>query len=152
MNSATAGAPIEASGKAAWPEASYAWYVVGMIVVAWSFAILDRTVISLLVDPIKADLHITDSQIGLLQGLAFAICYTSFGLVLGFMTDRLNRRWVLGAGIAFWSLATIWCGFADSFGMLFAARIAVGLGEAAIMPGSASLIADYFPVEKRGRA
>ena len=152
MSIASTDTPSAASGKAAWPRPFYAWYVVGMLVLAFTFAVLDRSIISLLVDPIKADLHITDAQVGLLQGLAFAICYTSFGLVLGFMTDRLNRRYVLSAGIAFWSLATVLCGFADSFATLFAARIAVGLGEAAIMPASASLIADYFPVEKRGRA
>ena len=135
-----------------WPRPAYAWYVVAMLVIALSFAIVDRTIISLLVDPIKKDLHISDSQIGLLQGLAFAICYTTFGLLLGFVTDRSNRRAVLTLGISFWSLSTIACGLASSFGTLFAARVGVGLGEAAIMPVAASMIADYFPAKKRGQA
>src|SRR4051812_1797503 len=96
-----------------WPRTSYAWYVVAVLVLAFSFAILDRTIISLLVTPIRRDLHITDAQIGLLQGLAFAICYTTFGLVLGFVTDRVDRRAVLTGGIAFWSVATIACGMAN---------------------------------------
>ena len=151
MNTAAATGP-SSTATLPWPRASYAWYVVAVLVLAFSFAILDRTIISLLVAPIRRDLQITDAQIGLLQGLAFAICYTTFGLLLGFLTDRLDRRAVLTGGIAFWSVATIACGLANSFETLFLARVGVGLGEAAIMPVAASLIADYFPAQRRGHA
>ncbi len=135
-----------------WPSSGYAWYVVGMLVLAYSFGILDRAVIGLLVQPIKADLGITDSQIGLLQGLAFALCYTTFGLAFGFVVDRTSRRWLMTAGVLVWSISTIVCGFAGSFGTLFLARIGVGFGEACIMPVAGSLISDYFPPEQRPKA
>jgi len=135
-----------------WPRPAYAWYVVVVLLVAYGFAILDRTAIGLLVDPIRKDLRITDSQIGLLQGLAFALCYTTFGIPVGFAIDRWKRIPVLGIGVAVWSAATIACGAARSFGTLFLARVGVGVGEAAVTPGSGSIIADYFPPERRGRA
>jgi MFS family permease len=142
--------PAEATGP--WPRPAYAWYVVVVLLVAYGFAILDRTAIGLLVDPIKRSLKISDSQIGLLQGLAFAICYTSFGIPLGFLADRARRTPLLAIGMAVWSAATVACGFAVSFGMLFFARIGVGIGEATITPGSGSLVADYFPPERRAKA
>ena len=135
-----------------WPRPAYAWYVVVILLIAYAFAILDRTAIGLLVDPIKSDLKITDSQIGLLQGLAFAICYTTFGIPVGVAVDRWRRVPMLGIGIAVWSAATVACGLARSFTGLFLARVGVGIGEAAVTPGSGSLVADYFPPEKRGRA
>ncbi len=135
-----------------WPRPAYAWYVVVVLLVAYGFAILDRTAIGLLVDPIKRDLRISDAEIGLLQGLAFAICYTGFGIPLGFLADRAKRTPLLTIGIAVWSAATVACGFASSFGMLFLARIGVGIGEATITPGSGSLVADYFPPERRAKA
>ncbi len=147
----TADAPV-ASRSPAWPKAGYAWYVVAMLVLAYSFGILDRAVIGLLVQPIKADLGITDSQIGLLQGLAFAICYTTFGLAFGLVTDRANRRWLMAAAVFVWSASTIACGLAGSFTTLFLARIGVGLGEACILPVAGSLIADYFPRIQRPKA
>lgn len=135
-----------------WPRPAYAWYVVVVLLVAYAFAILDRTAIGLLVDPIRKDLKITDSQIGLLQGLAFALCYTTFGIPVGFAIDRWRRIPVLGIGVAAWSAATMACGAATSFATLFLARVGVGVGEAAVTPGSGSIIADYFPPERRGRA
>ena len=138
--------------RLAWPRRSYAWYVVGLLTVAYGFAILDRVAISLLVEPIKADLRISDTQIGLLQGFAFAICYTTFGLALGFLVDRLSRKWLLGLGIVVWSAATLCCGMATGFTTLFLSRIGVGVGEASVTPASSSLIADYFPPEARSKA
>lgn len=143
---------IPESDHGPWPRPAYAWYVVVVLLIAYAFAILDRTAIGLLVDSIKSDLKITDSQIGLLQGLAFAICYTTFGLPVGFAIDRWRRVPMLGIGIAVWSAATVACGMARSFTGLFLARVGVGIGEAAVTPGSGSLVADYFPPEKRGRA
>ena len=148
--SVAASAPGEAA--AAWPRPAYAWYVVVVLLVAYAFAILDRTAIGLLVDSIKKGLQITDSQIGLLQGLAFAICYTTCGIPLGFLADRWKRKPLLAIGIAVWSAATLLCGAARSFGMLFLARVGVGVGEASVTPTSSSLIADYFPPERRAKA
>src|SRR5690349_766393 len=135
-----------------WPRAGYAWYVMIMLIIAYTFAIVDRSIISLLVQPIKADLGVTDAQIGLLQGLAFAICYTTFGLVLGFVTDRTDRRLLLALSIFVWSAATVACGFATSFQWLFISRIFVGLGEACVLPVAGSLIADYMPPKTRAKA
>jgi MFS family permease len=135
-----------------WPRPLYAWYVVAILLVAYAFAIVDRTAISLLVDPIKKDLHITDTQIGLLQGLAFAICYTLFGLPLGYLVDRGRRTPLVAIGVAVWSVATVVCGLARSFGILFVCRLGVGVGEASLTPGAGSLIADYFPPQSRAKA
>lgn len=144
---------VTAAGPAtAWPRPAYAWYGVIVLLVAYGFAILDRTAIGLLVDSIKQDLQVTDSQMGLLQGLAFAICYTTFGIPIGFLADRWKRKPLLAIGIAVWSAATILCGTARSFGVLFLARVGVGVGEASVTPASSSLIADYFPPERRARA
>ncbi len=135
-----------------WPSPAYAWYVVVLLTLAYGFAILDRVAISLLVQPIKADLHISDTEIGLLQGLAFAICYTTFGIVLGYLVDRWRRGRLLALGVLVWSAATLCCGLANSFRTLFMARIGVGIGEASVTPASSSLIADYFPPEGRPKA
>ena len=137
---------------APWPNRAYGWYVVAVLTVAYGFAILDRVAIGLLVQPIEADLKITDSQIGLLQGFAFGIFYSVLGIPIGYFVDRLQRRRIMTAGIALWSLATAACGLARGFGGLFAARIGVGVGEATISPAAASVIADYFPPRLRSRA
>jgi MFS family permease len=148
------GAPPTAAtpDTASWPRPAYAWYVVVVLLLAYAFAILDRSSISLLVESMKRDLKVSDSQIGLLQGLAFAICYTTCGLPLGFLADRWKRKPLLMIGIAVWSAATMLCGAARSFGALFLARVGVGVGEATVAPSSGSLIADYFPPERRARA
>ncbi len=145
-------AESEIEAQKPWPRPTYAWCVLAILLTAYAFAILDRTAISLLVDPIKQDLKISNSQIGLLQGAAFALCYTTFGLPLGYLSDRWKRRPLLAIGIAVWSAATIACGLARSFGMLFLARVGVGVGEASITPAAGSLIADYFPPEQRPKA
>jgi len=126
--------------------------VIAILVVAYTFAICDRSIIGLLVQPMKADLGVTDAQMGLLQGLAFAICYTTFGLVLGFVTDRTDRRLLLALSIFVWSAATIAGGFTKSFEMLFVTRVFVGLGEAGVLPIAGSLIADYLPPKSRAKA
>ena len=152
VNEESAAAQQANAPQVPWPRAGYAWYVMVMLIIAYTFAIVDRSIISLLVQPIKADLGVTDAQIGLLQGLAFAICYTTFGLVLGFVTDRTDRRMLLALGIFVWSAATIACGFAQDFQWLFISRIFVGLGEACVLPCAGSLIADYLPPANRAKA
>tara|TARA_B110001454_G_scaffold213088_1_gene230730 strand:+ start:2966 stop:4210 length:1245 start_codon:yes stop_codon:yes gene_type:complete len=112
------------------------------------FSIMDRQVISLMVDPIKQDLGLTDTQLGLLQGLAFALFYALAGLPIGWAVDRYSRRKIIGAGVVFWSFSAISCGLARNFGQLFAARSCVGVGEATLGPIAVSLISDIFPRDK----
>jgi MFS family permease len=112
----------------------------------------DRQVLSLLVDPIRGDMGISDTQISLLLGTAFAVIYGVAGIPLGFLADRVSRRNLIFAGVSVWSLGTIACGFSHNFGEIFASRIVVGLGEAALSPAAISLISDYFPPSRRGTA
>ena len=137
---------------AGYPEPRWAWYGVGVLMVAYTFSFIDRYVIALLIEPIKQDFDLTDTQIGLLSGLAFAIFYTTLGIPIGRLADRYNRRRIISVGIFVWSLMTGLCGLAQSFWQLFAARVGVGVGEAALSPAAFSLIADSFPVERIGRA
>jgi len=115
-------------------------------------AYTDRQVLSLLVDPIKRDLHTDDTGMSLLLGLAFAMVYGAAGVPLGMLADRTSRRNLIVGGICVWSLGTLMCGLASSFQVLFAARIVVGLGEAVLSPAAISLISDTFPPERRGAA
>jgi MFS family permease len=120
--------------------------------VAYTLSFVDRFVIALLIAPIKSDLALTDTQIGLLSGIAFAIFYTTLGIPIGRLADRLDRRRIISIGILLWSLLTAACGLARGFWQLFAARVGVGVGEAALSPAAFSLIADSFPTERLGRA
>jgi len=138
------------AGEAPWPPASRAWWAVGVFCIAAILSYSDRQILSLLVDPIRADLHVTDVQVGLLQGAAFALIYAVAGVALGRAADVLPRRLVIVGGVAIWSLATVACGYAPSFWALFAARAAVGIGEAALAPAAMSIITDSFPVNRRG--
>ncbi len=134
-----------------YPDARYAWFVVVCLQIAYAVALVDRGILALLVQPIKADLHLTDTQFSLLAGMAFAIFYAVFGLILGRVADRWNRRNMVIIGLVLWSLATIVCGLARNFHELFVARILVGVGEAALSPAAYSMISDYFPKERRAR-
>jgi MFS family permease len=135
-----------------WPSPLRAWYAVAVLVLAFVFSFIDRIVIALLVEPIKADLGISDFDIGLLQGFAFAIFYALLGIPIGRLSDRISRRGIIATGIAVWSLMTAACGLARSFFGLFLARVGVGVGEATLSPAAYSMISDYFPREKLGRA
>ena len=112
----------------------------------------DRQVLSLLVDPIRADLGISDTQISLLLGTAFAVVYGVAGIPLGWLADRTSRRNLIFGGVIVWTLGTLACGLSQSFGQLFAGRLVVGLGEAVLSPAAISLISDYFPPSRRGTA
>ncbi|MDJ0653919.1 MAG: MFS transporter [Xanthomonadales bacterium] len=135
-----------------YPPPRYAGYVVVVLTVAYVFSFIDRQIVALLVQPIKQDLGLSDTQMSLLMGLAFGIFYTLMGIPLGRAADRFSRRAIIAGGIALWSLMTAACGLAKNYGQLFAARVGVGVGEASLTPSALSLISDYFPKEKRGRA
>lgn len=134
-------APDPAGGPSRW----VAWGTVSVLLFLCMVSFLDRQIISLMVQPIRLDLGVSDFEISLLQGFAFALFFTLFGLPLGWLVDRAPRRWVIYGGVTVWSLATIACGFAQNWGMLFLARLGVGAGEAALSPAAYSMIADVFP-------
>ena len=113
---------------------------------------IDRQVITLLVQPIRADLAISDTEMSLLMGFAFVIFYVTMGVPIARLSDRYSRRTIIATGIFLWSLATAACGLARNFWQLFLARIGVGVGEATLTPAAYSMIADYFPKETLGRA
>lgn len=129
-----------------------AWWTLAILVIAFVFSFIHRIVIGLLVDPIKADLGLTESQMGLLLGLAFAVFYALLGLPIGRWSDRYSRRVIIGVAIFLWSLMTALCGLARSYFELFAARVGTALGMAALSPAAYSMIADLFPRDRIGRA
>ncbi len=135
-----------------YPGRAYAWTVVAILIATAVLSYTDRQVLSLLVDPIRAALGISDTQISLLLGTAFAVVYGIAGIPLGYLADRSSRRNLIFAGVLVWSCGTLACGFSRSFGQLFTARIVVGLGEAVLAPAAISLISDYFPPSRRGTA
>lgn len=134
-----------------WPEARYAWYVSSVLTLCYVFSYIDRQIFSLLIEPIRTDLGFTDTQISLMGGFAFAIFYGAMGIPLGRLADRSGRVGLIGIGIVVWSLMTCACGLAKNFWQMFLARVGVGIGEAALAPSAISIIADYFPPEKRTR-
>ncbi len=125
------------------------WYAVGVLWLGYMCSLVDRQVLALLVDPIKQTLLVGDTQVSLLQGLAFGLFFAVMGLPCGLLVDRFSRRAVIAAGVTIWSLATIACGFAGGFWSLFAARMLVGVGEATLSPGALSMLSDHFPREQR---
>lgn len=135
-----------------WPSAGVSWYAVFVLTIAYILSFIDRSILALLVGPIRADLGISDTELSLLHGFAFAIFYTTLGIPIALLADRMNRRNIIAIGIAFWSTATALCGFARSFWQLFLARIGVGVGEAALSPAAYSMIADLFPPSRLSRA
>jgi MFS family permease len=130
----------------------YAWYVVFVLLLLNVSSFIDRQVMALLAEPIKADLGISDTQLGLLLGPAFAGTFALSGLLIGRLVDRGNRTAIIAWGVAAWSVMCTACGVANTFGQLFAARFGVGIGEATLSPAANSLIADYFPPEKLATA
>src|SRR3984893_18991338 len=114
---------------AAYPSRRYAWPAVPILMATAVLSYTDRQVLSLLVDPIRSDMGISDTQISLLLGTAFAVGYGTAGIPLGYLADRISRRNLIFAGVCVWSLGTIACGFSRSFGEIFTSRIVVGLGE-----------------------
>jgi MFS family permease len=143
--------PKKDGNSSAYPPAAYGWYVVVILTIAYVISFIDRQILALLIEPIRQDMEITDTQISLLMGLAFAIFYTLLGIPIGRLADRSSRRGIIAVGITIWCIMTAACGLARNFMQLFLARIGVGIGEATLNPSALSLISDYFPREKRGK-
>lgn len=151
MNSASH-ASVSKKSTSSWPSSVSAWYTVGLLFVAYTFSFVDRFILTLLIEPIKNDFNLSDTGVSLLVGFAFVIFYTFLGIPIGRLADRVNRRNLIAAGITLWSCMTALCGMARGFGTLFAARVGVGVGEAALSPAAYSMIADLFPPKKLGKA
>ena len=128
-----------------------AWWAIFIFTVALMFNFLDRQLLTLLVTPIKADLKLSDTQISILVGFMFVLFYISVGIPISRLVDRGPRKWIIGAGIAFWSLMTACCGLAQNFWQLAIARMGVGVGESCNGPATYSMTADMFPREKLAR-
>lgn len=123
-----------------------------MLLLAYTLNFLDRQIVGILAVPIKADLGLTDTELGLMGGLAFALFYTGLGIPIAMLADRHDRSKIMTAALAVWSLMTAMCGLAQNFWQLFLARLGVGVGEAGGVAPAYTLIADIFPPEKRARA
>jgi len=130
----------------------YRAYVMFILVLVYTFNFIDRQIIGILAVPIKADLNLTDTQLGLMGGLAFALFYTALGIPIAMLADRKNRTWIMTIALTIWSAMTAVCGLAQNFFQLFMARLGVGVGEAGGTAPAYSLIADYFPSHQRARA
>ena len=135
-----------------YPSPRYAWYVVGVLTLMYVFSFIDRQIFSLIVAPLRRDLHISDTQVSLLQGFSFALFYTFCGIPLGRLADKYSRRGIIAGGLIAWSTFTSMCGLAKSFGQMLAWRMGVGVGEAALSPAAYSIITDDFPKEKLATA
>lgn len=140
------------NARASYPPRRYAWYVALVLTLCYAGASVDRLIIGMLTPAIQRALHLSDTQVGLIQGLAFFLFYTIFGLPIGYLVDRRNRQRILGAGIVAWSTMTALCAFASGFPALFAGRVGVGVGEASLNPAATSILSDYFPESSRSKA
>jgi predicted MFS family arabinose efflux permease len=134
------------------PSIATRWYVLALLTLVYAINIADRFMISTLIEPIRSDLHLSDSAIGLLTGVALALFYVTAGVPLALLADRGNRRNLVTAALLAWSVATAACGFIRTFGQFMVARVLVGVGEAGGTPPSHSLVSDYFPPGRRALA
>jgi MFS family permease len=134
------------------PSRYRAHLALGMLLLVYAFNFIDRIMFGILVPPIKHEFLLTDTELGLLGGTAFALFYTALGIPIGWLADRLNRVWIVTIALALWSAFTAACGAAHNFAQLFAARLGVGIGEAGGVAPAYALISDYFPPTRRARA
>lgn len=146
----------ETQAPAASPEKTYSGgyrtWVLFILIVVYTFNFIDRQILGILKEPVKADLGLTDSQLGWLGGWAFAIFYAVMGVPIAYLADRTNRTWIMTISLTLWSGFTAICGLAMNYWQLFLARLGVGVGEAGGVAPAYSIIADYFPPDQRGRA
>lgn len=131
---------------------AYANYVLGVLFIVYVFNFIDRQLLSVFIGPIKEEFGASDTAMGLLVGFAFAVLYTFAGIPIARLADRWNRRSIIAIGLAVWSAMTVATGLAKNFVHLIIARVGVGIGEAAGTPPAHSLIADYFPPNRRATA
>ena len=136
--------------EAARPGRVYPWYVLAVLVLVYVLNFIDRQIVVILAERIKADLKVTDAQLGFLYGTVFAVFFAVFAIPLGRLADAWDRRRLIAWGTAFWSLMTALSGLARGFGPLALARLGVGAGEASAAPAAYSLLSDWFPRERRG--
>ena len=127
-------------------------YALGILVVVYTFNFIDRQILSILLEPVKTELGLSDTQMGLLTGFAFAMFYATLGIPIARFADRTNRRNLIAAALGIWSIFTALSGLAQNFWHMLAARIGVGVGEAGCSPPAHSMIADYYPAEQRATA
>lgn len=130
----------------------YRYYVLGVLVVVYTLNFLDRQILGILAGPIKTELELSDTELGLMGGIAFSVLYSTLGIPIAWLADRSSRTRIITWALALWSGFTALCGFATGFWHLFLARIGVGIGEAGGVAPSYSMISDYFPKEQRARA
>jgi len=143
--------PIPSTSLATHSSRTRAW-VLFILVVVYTFNFIDRQIIGILAVPIKAELDLSDTQLSLMGGLAFALFYTFLGIPIAWLADRKSRTWIITIALATWSIMTAVCGFAQNFLQLFLARLGVGVGEAGGVAPAYSLISDFFPSNQRARA
>lgn len=144
--------PEHAGPERAGPGRAYSFYVLALLTLVYAFNWLDRYIFTILMEPIKQELKLSDTELGFLSGFAFSLIYAVAGIGIARWADVASRRSIIAGGLAVWSAMTGVCGLAGNFLHLFLGRIGVGLGEAACSPPSHSLISDYFPGRTRGRA
>lgn len=135
-----------------YPKPSVAWFAVMVLMIAYTISFIDRLILSLLVEPIKEDLQLSDFEISLLQGFSFAVFYTLAGIPIGRLVDSTRRTGIIAVGVALWSLMTALCALTQHYWQLFMARAGVGVGEATLAPAAYSLITDLFPRHRLGLA
>ena len=133
-------------------RSTYRFVVLAMLLLVYTFNFIDRQILGILAGPIKAELGLSDTQLGLLGGIAFALLYSTLAVPLALLADKTSRTWVITGSLAVWSGFTALCGLATGFWQLFLARLGVGVGEAGGVAPSYALITDYFPPEERARA
>ena len=124
---------------------NYKWFVLAILTVVYSFNFIDRQILVILQEPIKAELGLSDTQLGLLTGFSFAVVYVTAGIPIAWLADRSNRRNIVAVSPGIWSVMTALSGMVQSYTQLLLARLGVGLGEAGGSPPSHSMLSDYFP-------
>ncbi len=145
-------APAGAPGASSETSAAYRSYVLAILILVYTFNFIDRQILGVLAIPIQEEFAVSDTQMGLMRGVAFAIFYSLLGVPIAWLADRTNRVWIMTIALALWSLMTAVCGLAQNAVHLFLARLGVGVGEAGGVAPAYSLISDYFPPERRARA
>jgi MFS family permease len=145
-------AEVIASPAAAATQSRHKWYALGLLMMVGLCNYIDRLCMSILQVPIKEELGLTDTQLGVLTGLAFSLLYTTMTMPIARLADRVARKYVIAAALFIWSLMTLCCAFVASFAMLAVLRMGVAIGEAGCVPSTHALLAGLFPVQQRSRA